>query len=163
MSIISIYEDSGRRKVIGKVEGGLFTKFDAPKGQRVYRRLNSIAIDAKTWYNTFDKGLKISSVKAKDDNDNLLEISSVEIQSLMVKKDAVFRHHKPHRAQIFIPLRFWHSIKSTTTNRLNGEPGRDEESLGRKASIQRLKETISHYQGLLNKLKKEGKECINYR
>lgn len=71
------------------------------KSKHLYRVLNAWGIDAQ--YFTDVLASRGSIIMINDTEEKKRYLTSAEI----VEKHGQFKHHKPHRAQIFLPLRYW--------------------------------------------------------
>lgn len=97
---ISIREDDGKYKMIGWLHGREFRK--AIKGSvHIHRKSNAIGIDLVA----YDKSIlgHADKIRILDKETDMVYETSIHT----FEENNFVLHHKPHRAQKFLELKFW--------------------------------------------------------
>jgi hypothetical protein len=108
--IIKINEGTPQERIIGElfVDKGVFFK-QVSKKKHLFRKLDAWGIDAEYFENVLLPNNYFIQILDKDEN----KYYGIEAQEF--KKNRKFFHFKnpgeDHRAQAFLPLRFWKIIK----------------------------------------------------
>lgn len=98
---ITVTEDNGREKIIGTLEDKVFKK-TVKESKHLMRLLNAWGVDAQIFTDVLmSDQCHVIMVKDIETKINYMTLPSI------VKKHGVFKHYKPHRAQIFLPRRYW--------------------------------------------------------
>lgn len=99
MENIIITESDGRRKNIGWIRDGVF-KREVKRSKHMYKKLSAWGMDAETLNKLKDE---ITEIRFLDREKNILYTTTP--QAMLAKGQ--YLHHKPHRAQVFLPLFEW--------------------------------------------------------
>lgn len=98
--ILTITERDGKRKIIGTLKEGIFRK--RVKGSKhLYMKLDAWGIDAEIFKDVLLGQTK--QIRVLDTETD--EIYFVETEKF--DKKGSYLHFPPHRAQIFLPRRYW--------------------------------------------------------
>ena len=101
---IEIREDDGTWKNIGYIHARVFHKECSFK-KHLYQKTNSIGIDADCFKNYIVNNTNIIRVFDRD-SDSLWEVRTALFNNMKE-----YLHFKPHRAQVFLPLKHFTKIK----------------------------------------------------
>lgn len=97
---VTIREESGREKVIGTLDNGIFSK-SVKKSKHLFVKLNAWGIDAPYFKAVVEPTCTIVKVRETEEKKTYLTTPQI------IAKHGEYKHYKPHRAQIFLPLRYW--------------------------------------------------------
>lgn len=97
---VTIKEDNGREKVIGTLENGVFSK-NVKKSKHLFIKTNSWGVDADYFKTVVEPTCTV--VKVRDTEERKTYLTTPQI----IAKHGEYKHFRPHRAQIFLSLRYW--------------------------------------------------------
>lgn len=98
----TIYESNGRRKIIGTLDHDFHVfKKDIKGSKHILRKLNAIGIDAHFFKTVLEPSDWVIMVHDTENGKHYQTIANI------LAKHGEYRHYKPHRAQIFLALRYW--------------------------------------------------------
>lgn len=105
---IQIKEDNGNRKVIGHIRGDTFYT-TRKKSKHLLRKLNAWGIDAEVLNDILQGQVKYIEVRDLEEDKTYL----AKVETFIEK--GKYLHFKPHRAQCFLPLRYWNGDREKKT------------------------------------------------
>lgn len=100
MTKVYIQTGVGRR-LIGEVDGGIFTT-RRQSSKHLYNKLNAWGIDCKA-YDGMLKDKELHTIRVID----LDTETTYSTHAENFKKYGTILHFKPHRTQVFLPLKYW--------------------------------------------------------
>lgn len=103
-----ITESNGSRRMVGWLKDRIFRK-KITGSVHIYRKLDAIGIDAELFKDTLLG--QADSIRVLDKETNDIYEASVKL----IDEKGQYLHFKPHRAQIFLPRRYWDKSKHEET------------------------------------------------
>ena len=99
---VRITQTDGEKRVIGlySEDRGIF-RAERKKSKHFYRKLNAWGIDAKALDGMEE--INLEEVQIIDVENKEKYTADIET----IRKFGEYLHHKPHRAQVFLPLKYW--------------------------------------------------------
>lgn len=95
-----ITEANGNKKFIGTLKDGVYRK-RVKQSKHLYRKLDAWGIDSEIFNHVLKE--KANDIRFLDTEENI--IYSVKVKYM--EMNMTYLHFKPHRAQVFLPRKFW--------------------------------------------------------